>query len=64
MPDDAHLTIVEVSPLGVPFLPIKNANTFIHQCGFVVRDNVPISIINWNKPAKRDENSMSYVKNR
>ena len=54
MAEDAHLTIDEVSPEGKPLLPISNANTFIHQCGFVVRDNVPISIINWNKPAKRE----------
>ena len=33
-------------------LPQKNATKFVHQCGVVVRDNIPISTPLWYKPAK------------
>ena len=59
--DDVHLPIDVVSPEGRPLEPKKNANKFIHQCGVVVRDNVPISIQEWLK--QKDE-TVSYVSNR
>ena len=41
--------------------PTKNAFKFIHQCGVVVRDNVPISIQEW---AKQKDETVSYVSDR
>ena len=45
--------------------PKANANKFVHQCGVVVRDNVPISILEWNEP-KNLEGAMkpSWVSDR
>ena len=40
-------------------LPQKNATKFVHQCGVVVRDNIPISIPLWYKPAKPE--GVTYV---
>ena len=62
MAEDAHLTIEVVSPDGKPLLPRANANKFVHQCGVIVRDNVLISVQEWNKPAKVE--GVSYVDNR
>jgi hypothetical protein len=62
MAADAHLTIEVVSPDGKPLLPKKNSVTFVHQCGVVVRDNVPISVEEWNRPAKAE--GVSYLENR
>ena len=41
---------------------MTNANKFVHQCGVVVRDNVAISIQEWNKPKKLE--GVSYVDDR
>ena len=46
-----RLRIEVVDPEGRPLLPANNATKFVHQCGVVVRDNVPISIPLWYKPA-------------
>ena len=62
MDKDAHLIIQEVGPEGKPLEPKKNATSFIHRAGVVVRDNVPISIQEWTKPAKDD--GRSYVRDR
>ena len=62
MAEDAHLTIELVSPDGKPLLPRANANTFVHQCGVIVKDNVPISVREWNKPAKVE--GVSFVNDR
>jgi hypothetical protein len=45
-----HLPIEEVSRLGEPLLPIANAKAFINQCRVIVRENIPITIREWNKP--------------
>lgn len=50
MAADAHLIIEAVDADGKPTEPKANASKFVHQCGVVVRDNVPISIQEWNEP--------------
>ncbi len=37
---------------GRPLEPSKNATKFISQCGAVVRDNVSITVQEWNEPKK------------
>ena len=59
-----HLTIELVNPVGKPVLPKKNATTFVHQCGVVVRNNVPICIQEWNQPKKEGMENVSYVNKR
>ena len=54
-----NLPIELVGPDGKPWLPEKNATKFVHQCGVVVRDNIPISIPLWYKPAKPE--GVTYV---
>ena len=60
----AHLTIEFVNPEGKPVLPKANAVTFVHQCGVVVRNNVPICIQEWNQPKKEGMENVSYVNQR
>jgi len=62
MAADAHLPIEVVSPEGKPLLPKANAIKFVHQCGVVVRDLVPISTREWNKP--KGSEGVSYVDDR
>ena len=62
MTGGAHLTITAVADNGEPCLPEKNARSFVAQCGVIVRDNVPISVQEWNK-LKKDE-SASFVSDR
>jgi len=40
-------------------LPKQNATKFVHQCGVVVRDNIPISTPLWYKPANPE--GVTYV---
>jgi hypothetical protein len=56
-----RFTIEEVSPEGQPIAPYRTKNKFIHQCGVVVRDIVPISCQEWNK--KKDP-QVPYVNDR
>ena len=58
----ARHTITSVADSGEPMMPAANARAFVHQCGIIVRDNVPISIQEWNK-LKKDEGA-SYVSDR
>ena len=44
-----HFRIESVSSDGKPLAPPKSASKFVHQCGVVVRDNVPISLSEWNQ---------------
>ena len=62
MAEGVHLTIEVVSDDGEPLLPRANARSFVNQCGVIVRDNVPISIQEWNEPKKVD--GVSYVSDR
>jgi hypothetical protein len=58
---DERFTIEEVGRDGQPIAPKRSRDTFIHQCGVIVRDSVPISIQEWNK--KKDP-EVSYVQDR
>ena len=48
---------------GRPLEPSKNATKFVSQCGAVVRDNVPITVQEWNQP-KKARVGFSFVKKR
>ena len=37
---------------GKPLEPRMNATKFIRQCGVIIRDQIPISVQLWKKPAK------------
>ena len=45
-------TIDVISPKGKPLEPEEAYTKFINQCGVVVRDNVPITVQEWNEPKK------------
>ena len=62
MAADAHLTIEVISADGKPLEPKANAARFVHQCGVVVRDNVPISIQEWVE--QKNLEGASYVSDR
>jgi len=59
--ENERFTIEQVDPDGKPTVPKRTQDRFIHQCGVVVRDSVPISIQEWNK--KKDD-GVSYVDDR
>ena len=50
MSANQRFTIEVVNENGEPIAPRENARLFVSQCGVIVRDNVPISIQEWNKP--------------
>ena len=66
MSSKERLIIEQVYRSGEPAWPIKTATKFTSQCGVVVRDLIPISIQEWNEPAKEDDNShsVSFVSER
>jgi hypothetical protein len=45
-----HYTIELVSNDGEPLEPKSVANAFTTECGYLVRDMVPINIQYWYKP--------------
>jgi hypothetical protein len=59
--ENERFTIKEITADGKPTAPKRTADRFISQCGVVVRDSIPISIQEWNKP-KPD--GVSYVDDR
>jgi hypothetical protein len=60
-----HLKIETVSHNGQPTAPKKAADAFKNQCGVVVRNHIPISIQEWNKPAKvEDRAGVTYLDDR
>ena len=61
MGENERFTIEEIAADGKPTAPKWTADRFISQCGVVVRDSIPISIQEWNKP-KAD--GVSYVDDR
>ena len=61
MGDNSRFKIEEVAEDGEPIAPAKNAKLFVSQCGVIVRDSIPITIREWNKP-KAD--GVSYVEER
>jgi len=56
--DNERFNIKEVDAHGKPSAPKRSEDTFQSQCGVVVRDSVPISIQEWNKPKADD---VTYV---
>lgn len=48
--DHIRYRIEEVAADGEPIAPIDVRQKFVKQCGVVVRDYVPITIREWNKP--------------
>ena len=54
-------TITALADDGLPIEPKRTKDAFSAQCGAIVRDNIPISIKQWNKP--KDDNP-SYVTDR
>ena len=65
MPADVRFSIDLVSPQGQPLEPKEAANAFTSQCGVIVRDKVPITTRNWNKPGKKkDPAGASFVDDR
>ena len=58
---DAKLPIYEIDEEGDPVEPPENRKKYIGQAGVIVRDSVPISIPEWNKPAGVAEDDPCYV---
>jgi hypothetical protein len=58
-----NYTITAVSELGEPKEPTKAAQKFIKQCGVLVRDHVPITVREWQKP-KGAPTESEYVADR
>jgi len=54
--------IEEVADDGEPKKPEKNAHLFVNQCGVIVRDTIPITIQEWNKPKNTD--GVTYLEDR
>ena len=52
------------SATGRPLEPRKNATKFVNQCGAVVRDNVSITVQEWNKPKKARIAGFTFVDKR
>lgn len=59
--EDPKLPIEEIADSGEPLEPKQNRNKFISQAGVIVRDMIPISIREWNKPAVADVDDPCYV---
>ena len=56
LPAGVKYNIDAIKPNGETHEPKKNAKKFIRQCGVIVRDQTPISVQEWEKPAKGDPN--------
>ena len=52
------------SATGRPLEPRKNATKFVNQCGAIVRDNVSITVQEWNKPKKARIAGFTFVDKR
>jgi hypothetical protein len=59
--EDAKLPIYKIDVDGDPVEPIENRRKYISQAGVIVRDEVPISIAEWLKPAGVAEDDPCYV---
>ena len=62
MPDGIKYNIDEIKEDGEPIAPKKNADKFIRQCRVIVRDQIPITVQEWNKPKK--DQGVSFVDER
>jgi hypothetical protein len=56
-------TITGIRNDGEPIEPSRTKDTFAAQCGVLVRDFIPISIHQWNKP-KSEDPEVSFVTDR
>ena len=52
------------SATGRPLEPRKNATKFVSQCGAIVRDNVSITVQEWNEPKKARIDGFTFVDKR
>jgi hypothetical protein len=59
---DERFTITAIKDDGQPIEPKRTKDTFVSQCGAIVRDSVPISVEQWNK--SKDHPEVSYVQDR
>nr|XP_045084396.1 uncharacterized protein LOC123493968 [Aegilops tauschii subsp. strangulata] len=50
--DGVKYNIDAIKPNGEPREPKKNADKLVRQCGVLVKDQIPISMQEWKKPAK------------
>ena len=57
------MSIDEVSIKGKPEKPDGISTKYIAQCGFLVRDMVPITVAEWNEPKKKNIGA-KYVEDR
>ena len=48
-----RLSIDVIAANGKPIEPKEHAIKFVNQCGVVARDNVPITVQEWNQPKNR-----------
>ena len=59
--EDARLPIEEIADDGEQLEPKQNRSKFISQAGAIVRDILPITIPEWNKPAAANDDDPCYV---
>ena len=52
MKEGVKYNIEAFKPNGEPLAPKKIADKFVRQCGVLVKDQLPISLQEWRKPAK------------
>ena len=57
------MAIEFVAADGRPTQPVENYRKWVAQCGVLVRDTIPITIAEWNKPVKANVGA-SYVEQR
>ena len=62
--DTARYSIDKVAADGKPLEPPETYRKFVNQCGVVVRDLVPINLIEWNKPKTGANVGATYVDDR
>jgi hypothetical protein len=60
---DEKFTITGIRNDGEPIEPSRTKDAFAAQCGVLVRDFIPISIHQWNKP-KSEDPEVSFVTDR
>ena len=63
MRQDERFTITAIANDGQPIEPRQTKEAFSAHCGAIVRDMIPISIHQWNKP-KNEDPQVSYVNDR
>ena len=63
MDPNQRLSIDVIAGNGKPMEPKEHATKFVNQCGVIVRDTIPITVQEWNKPKKADA-GVSYVEDR